>query len=112
MADTGGPPVAILTGPEGLLQQGASDIAGDITGEAAGALPGSPDQSVPLPNPLSGIDRAGAVAEAFFKRLTDAAMWRSLGWIVLGLTLMIMGLRLWAGRTALPAPPSVVPVPV
>jgi hypothetical protein len=74
--------------------------------------PAASDAPVQLPNPLSGIDRIGAVLEAFFKRLTDGAMWRCIGWILLGLGLIIIGIRLWAGKTPLPAPPSVVPVPV
>jgi hypothetical protein len=65
-----------------------------------------------LPNPLSGIDRIGAVLEAAYKRVVDGAMWRSLGWILLGLVLIVAGIRMWAGKSPLPAPPAVVPLPV
>ena len=63
-------------------------------------------------NPLAGIDELGAVLDAAYKALTDGKMWRSLGWMVLGLILMVMGLRMWIGKSALPSLPSVVPVPV
>ncbi len=46
-------------------------------------------------NPLSGIERLAAVIEAFFKVLTNFKMWRSLGWLVLGLILMLAGILLW-----------------
>jgi hypothetical protein len=77
-----------------------------LTGQVEG------DPSVQLPNPLSGIDRVGAVLEAGYKRITDAAMWRSIGWLLLGLALIVIGIRLWLGKTAVPAAPPVVPIPV
>ena len=65
-----------------------------------------------VPNPLSGIDEIGAVLEAFFDTISDGKMWRSVGWLLLGLVLTVFGIRLWLGKSALPKPPSVVPVPV
>lgn len=43
---------------------------------------------------LSGVDRLSAVLTAGFGALTDGKMWRSLGWIILGLVLTIIG-TLW-----------------
>lgn len=48
-----------------------------------------------LPNPLHGIDNIGATLEAFYDDITDGKLWRSLGWIVLGILLIIAGLYLW-----------------
>lgn len=54
------------------------------------------NQTAPsIPNPLSGI---GAVAHWIGKAvldITDAAMWRSLGWLALGALLVIAGIYLW-----------------
>jgi hypothetical protein len=41
---------------------------------------------------LSGVDRLAAVFTAAFGALSDGKMWRSLGWIVLGLVLMIVAI--------------------
>lgn len=72
----------------------------------------SPQQQagLPIPNPLSGIDQIGADLEAFYKVLTDGKMWRSLGWILLGLMLLIGGIVLWMKKGNLL--PDVVPIPV
>ena len=63
--------------------------------EAEKAIIAHNSQPPKLPNPLSGIDRAGAVLEAFYKNLTDGKMWRSLGWIALGIVLIIAGIMMW-----------------
>jgi len=66
-----------------------------------------------LPNPLSGLDEIGAVADAVYRAVTDITFWRSVGWITLGLVLLIMGLSMWmknAGITAkMPSLPSILP---
>lgn len=48
-----------------------------------------------VPNPLHGLDSIGATLQAFYADLTDWKLWRSLGWIVLGVALVIAGLYLW-----------------
>jgi hypothetical protein len=45
-----------------------------------------------LPNPLAGI--AGSM-EAFFSAVTDGKLWRSLGWVLLGIILIMAGVYLW-----------------
>lgn len=45
-----------------------------------------------LPSPMAGI--AGAL-EAFYHAATDGKMWRSLGWLILGLVLFLVGVALW-----------------
>jgi hypothetical protein len=44
------------------------------------------------------VDVAHALA-AFYDKITDYKMWRSLGWLMLGLVLMIVGLALLLRRT-------------
>lgn len=53
-------------------------IVGDLTG------------STELTDAEKGVD----VAVRFFQVLTDGAMWRSLGWLLLGLVLFGVGLAL------------------
>lgn len=52
-------------------------------------------QAIPKIPVLSGIDELGAVAESFYDVITDGKMWRSLGWIVLGIVLIVAGLYFW-----------------
>ncbi len=56
-----------------------------------------------LPDPLAGI--AGALS-AFYHALTDGKMWRSLGWIFLGIALMMAGLIWWIGPSAARSSPA------
>lgn len=42
---------------------------------------------------------------AFYDKVTDGKMWRSLGWLLLGILLIIAGLILWIGPTAFKASP-------
>jgi hypothetical protein len=49
----------------------------------------------------------GAIV-AFLTALADWHMWASLGWVLLGVVLILAGVRLWTGKLG----PSVVPVPV
>lgn len=92
---------------------GAQAAAGKAQQQVAAAT-----QAGSIPNPLAGIDAIGAVLQAFFTTVTDWHFWASLGWLLFGLSLMIMGIRLWLGKPALPkipgsgSLPSVVPVPV
>lgn len=82
-----------------VQQSGGAPITG-TAGEAATGQTGS------LPNPLAGI--AGSM-EAFFAAVTDGKLWRSLGWILLGIVLIMAGIYLWiapaAGRAAAQAAP-------
>jgi hypothetical protein len=48
-------------------------------------------------DPLAGI--AGSLT-GFYHALTDGKMWRSLGWIILGIVLMLTGVLLWIGPSA------------
>ena len=63
-------------------------------------------------NPLSGLEGVAKIFGDFFSALTDGKMWRSLGWILLGVFLLFLGIRLWYGEslgqaaTALPGLPG------
>ena len=45
------------------------------------------------------------VFEAAWTMLTDGKMWRSLGWLLLGIVLMLLGVALWIGPSAERASP-------
>lgn len=77
-------------------------------GKNHGPAPGS---TGPQDTPgLAGIDEIGAVLKAFFQQLTRAAMWRCLGWIVLGFLMLGVGVYMWLTKEGIA--PSVVPLPV
>ncbi len=73
--------------------------------QAAGSQGGTPQQAQAAASGASavgGLEGAlgdlGGAAEAlvtFFAYLTNVAMWRSLGWLLLGVALMILGLALF-----------------
>lgn len=85
--------------------------AGIIPGIVGGAT-GNLGAGIGLPNPFQGIsDTAHAIAAigAFFvdawKILTNVKMWRSLGWLILGILLMLAGVLWWIGPSASRAGP-------
>ena len=67
-----------------VQQTGAAPITG-TAGEAATGQTGS------LPNPLAAL---GSL-EAFYQVITDGKLWRSLGWVLLGVILIMAGVYLW-----------------
>lgn len=66
----------------------AETATGKVTGDIATGI----ETAQWLPDPLAGI--AGALT-AFFKEITNAKMWKSLGWMVLGIWLLAVGIVLW-----------------
>ena len=44
----------------------------------------------------------------FLVAMTDWHLWASLGWLVLGLALILIGIRMWTGRLAPPGVPGVL----
>ena len=79
-------------------------VAAGVAGVLIGAGTQQPSTAVPAGQaaaadapylvPLAGL--AGS-AEAFFTALTDGKMWRSLGWVLLGVLLLLAGMLLWLG---------------
>lgn len=53
-----------------------------------------------IPQGLQGIDRFTAVFAAAAGAVTDGKMWRSLGWLLLGLVLVVVAI-LWLMRKPL-----------
>jgi hypothetical protein len=51
-------------------------------------------------NPLSGVDKLAGAVEGVWATVTDYKMWRSLGWLILGIALMLMGVAFWIGPSA------------
>ena len=91
------------------LGGGISAQLGDIAGVSNQGLPALAAAVPSIPDPLTGI--AGAL-EAFYQAVTDGKMWRSLGWILLGILLMWFGTLLWLRREGLSgSPPPFIPVP-
>jgi hypothetical protein len=66
----------------------------------------------PVGNVIGGLTSGWDAIKVGVAELSDGDMWRSLGWLALGLVLMFVGLRMWLGKPALPKPPPVVPIPV
>lgn len=61
------------------------------------------------PEGQAAIQGAGffGTVEGFLLALADPGMWVSLGWLVLGIVLIFLGLRLWTGKLT----PAGVPGP-
>lgn len=100
----GGTSWDITGGPFGSEAEAKSASPGSpvITGSVTGGTPPTPSV-----NPFADIaDTAHALAGigAFFagawKIATDGKMWRSLGWLLLGIVLMLAGIALWIGPSA------------
>lgn len=85
------------------VSAGASAETGALGGVANKGLPALANAAptVPsVPDPLAPLAGIAGSLEAFFTALTDGKMWRSLGWIILGIALMIIGVVLWIGPSA------------
>lgn len=74
-------------GESAVLQSGGQTAAGPVT----------------VPAPLSGIT---TVIEGIWAGLTDGKLWRSLGWLILGIVLMLLGVGWWIGPSASRASPA------
>lgn len=74
--------------------QGATPSGGSIWSAVGGGIPG-----------ISQLSDVARVLAAFYQALTNGKMWRSLGWILLGLALFLSGLFLWLGKDLPPVMP-------
>lgn len=79
----------------------AAPPATDSPATAASQLPAGATANASGVN-FSSIQNA---LTAFYDKVTDGKMWRSLGWLLLGVLLIITGLVLWIGPGALKASP-------
>ena len=78
----------------GVLIGGTKEPPAAAVPQGQAAAQGTTDA---LMGPLAAI---GGSFEAFFGALTDGKMWRSAGWILLGILLMVVGVVLWIGPGA------------
>lgn len=92
-------------------------LLANIIARAGGALsnPASPDQiggnaAAAVPGVIGGLTGALGAFEALAQAVTDGALWRSLGWIILGGLLTIIGIALWLKEQNVL--PEVVPIPI
>lgn len=58
---------------------------------------------------MSSINDAVSLTKAVWLNVSDYRMWRSLGWIILGILMMIIGFLVW-NRKAIGAVASKVPL--
>ena len=79
--------------------------AGEKTGDKINEVTGLPDSS----GAISAIGDSVTFAKAVWLNVSDYRMWRSLGWLLLGILLMVLGFLAWnrkalAATTAMIAP--------
>lgn len=65
--------------------------AGEKTGEAINQATGLPDAS----GAISALSDSLSFSKAVWLNVSDYRMWRSLGWLLLGVVLMILGFVVW-----------------
>ena len=102
--------VTSVQGPYKTKAEAQSAIGATST-SGVGEGAGSGVASANVPNPFSWLGVIGHWIGDLVEHLTDAAMWKSIGWLALGILLIITGILLWVKQNtgSLPAP---FPVPV
>jgi hypothetical protein len=70
--------------------------------------PGALAQAVPQ---IAGLEGIAKIFGDFFSGITDGKMWRSLGWLLLGILIFLIGLAMWIGKEATPLLKH-LPIPV
>lgn len=78
------------------MDQLTQDVLHGAFGTASPFSSGQPLQNL---NPLAPFSSIQNALSAFYRKVTDGKMWRSLGWILLGVLLMIMGIALYLRKT-------------
>lgn len=87
---------------EGGFESGKE--AGEKTGDKINEVTGLPDSS----GAISALSDTLSFSKAVWLNISDYRMWRSLGWLLLGILLMIVGFVVW-NRKAIGA---MTPVPI
>lgn len=81
-----------------------SDIVHDISLGITAAAGGGPgvitNTTAATPQQLAGEAPGIGLVEGIWTQLTDGRMWRSLGWLILGIVLMLAGAAWWIGPSA------------
>lgn len=65
--------------------------AGEKTGDKINEVTGLPDAS----GAISALGDTLSFSKAVWLNVSDYRMWRSLGWLLLGIVLMILGFVVW-----------------
>jgi len=73
---------------------------GSLAGTAAGSV--ASQAATGHANTFSSVEQ---VLSSFYDQITNVKMWRSLGWLLLGILLIISGLIMWLGPVAFKASP-------
>lgn len=91
----------------GGIESGAKkgEKAGEKLGDKINKATGSPDVS----GAMSSLSDTLSFSKAVWLNISDYRMWRSLGWIILGILMMILGFVVW-NRKAIGAVASKVPI--
>jgi len=79
--------------------------AGEKVGDKINDAAGTPDVS----GAMSSLSDTLSFSKAVWLNVSDYRMWRSLGWIIMGVLLMILGFVVW-NRKAIGAVASKVPI--
>jgi len=79
--------------------------AGEKVGDKINKAAGTPDVS----GAMSSLSDTLSFSKAVWLNVSDYRMWRSLGWLALGILLMILGFVVW-NRKAIGAVASKVPI--
>lgn len=74
--------------------------------QEAGLQPGSTAPATAAGNAVGGVQGVGQAVTAIWTNLRDGKMWRSLGWLLLGITLMLVGALWWIGPSSGRANPA------
>lgn len=77
----------------GSIEQGfeSGKKAGEKTGDKINQVTGLPDSS----GAISALTDPLSFAKAVWLNISDFRMWRSLGWVILGFILMVIGFVVW-----------------
>lgn len=86
-----------------------ADVAG-LLGFDKGSATAKDEAKIASDNPIAGLEGIAKVAGDIGFGVTDGKMWRSLGWIVVGAILLLLGVWMLAKGSG--AIPNIIPIPV
>ncbi len=66
-------------------------------GQEAGVQPGSTAPATAAASAVGGASGLAQTLTAIWTNLRDYKMWRSIGWLLLGIVLMFLGVSWWLG---------------
>jgi hypothetical protein len=75
-------------------------------GQEAGVQPGTTAPATAAVSAAGGFDGLSKTITAVYAGVADGKFWRSLGWLLLGIILMFLGVLWWIGPSASRAGPG------